>query len=109
MGLVQKFGKAETDSDWVFVDMDLPETANRNYIRNELGYMAEDYVTQIGYNETDGGLQLGFRPEAERDQILDHLTPVIEKSVGMSSKDSLSLWKVWSREGGLPSKKWPMF
>ena len=99
MGLVQKFREKEQDSEWILVDVDLPKDANRHYIRIELGYMAEDFVTQVGYTETDNGLQLGFISEAMRDEILKHLGLVIDDSIGMKSEDAFQIWRSWSRRG----------
>lgn len=102
MHLVKEFKECDNDADWILVDVSLPENANRTHIRVELGYMAEDFVTQVGYTETDDGLELGFRSEAMRDEILQHLSSVIENSIGMPDKYAALLVKKWSREGRFP-------
>ena len=97
MDLIERFEDAD-DKEWVIVEANLPESASRCFIIGELGFMAEDLVTQIGYAETESGLKLGFRTEAIRDQVLGLLEPVVEEASQLSDKSAMSI--LWGRNIG---------
>ncbi|MEL6569219.1 MAG: hypothetical protein AAFQ22_12425 [Pseudomonadota bacterium] len=94
MDLIERFDAAD-EKEWVMVDVALPREASRHFIKGELGFMAEDLVTQIGYRESETGLRLGFRDEAVRDQILEFLDPVIREAIKLTERRASTLR--WAR------------
>lgn len=94
MDLVERFEDAN-DKEWVVVNVLLPLNASRHLIKGELGFMAEDLLTQIGYEESESGLKLGFRDEAIRDHILTLLDSVIEEATQISNERASAIR--WAR------------
>ena len=95
MDLVQVFEDSIDGDEWIRVSVTLPEGANRRHISSVISHAAEDFVYEIGLNETEDGFELGFRSQQAMDDVLEYLAPEIPRSVGMSDD---SAWTVhWAR------------
>ncbi|MEO1322253.1 MAG: hypothetical protein AAFV59_04515 [Pseudomonadota bacterium] len=81
MDLTKGFTTPATHDGWTRLTVELPADAFKPYVLAELRYMAEDFVIEIGCEETPTGMELGFRSTAQRDQVAPLLEKVIEDSL----------------------------
>jgi len=95
MDLVEVFEDSIDGDGWIRASVKLPDGANRRHISSVISHAAEDFVYEIGLNETDEGFELGFRSQRARDDVLEYLAPEIPRSIGMSDD---SAWAShWAR------------